>query len=104
MDWAVGVMLVILLPGGDRRPGWPCHQAMPGTAPRGWWPSLAQDSELNPPRLRTPIPSPPPMRLGNRGGHFQATLVLALGPALFLALIPWPRRTKTTNLDLCGAF
>lgn len=68
MDWAVGVMLVILLPGGDRRPGWPCHQAMPGTAPRGWWPSLAQDSELNPPRLRTPIPSPPRCGWGTGAG------------------------------------
>lgn len=34
MDWAVRVMQAILLPGRGRRQGWPCHQAVLGTAPR----------------------------------------------------------------------
>lgn len=99
MDWAVGVMLVILLPGGDRRPGWPCHQAMPGTAPRGWWPSLAQDSKPNPPCLRTPIPSPPDM-VGEQGWALPGHPGPSTGPPPSSWLIPWPRRTKTTNLEL----
>lgn len=76
MHWAVGVVPAILLPGGARRPGWPCHRTVLGNAPNGWLSSLAQDPGTSSLCIYTPIVIYSP---SNRGSKLPCPVVWGQG-------------------------